>query len=451
MGFNDILKRFYNMEVELKLFERRDLNGIYYWDIFRFNIFDELTEGGQSFNNNGGRTTKKNFASGLNFFKNCLLLLKVLYTRNRTFAYLCSRNKYKGTSILFDQNAHGLLSLLKHEDVVINESYAKSSTLYDDYTKINFISKFSCFISSPSFIPYDEFSILSDQIKEVFPQSTINIQKLVSLYITFYKERKFYRWLFKTIKTTRIFISQNGIQKGLFAAAIDLGLPVYEFQHGIINDGHLAYSYPMIDGITNKTYLPSHLLTLSDWWLNDCYVPYLNKIVIGNDYFVPQISIESTPIKNRILIVSSTFMQKELFAFLEKCKNTLDEFCSYEFIYKLHPNEFMNVDIYKEYFKSYSNIRVSTNEKTIAQWMDECSTMITILSTAAYEALQCNRKVIILKCLNYQMMKIIFGYDNVYTVENSDEMLNALNQEIITSSVEFFSPFNKENANNVLN
>ena len=54
MEFNEILKRFYAMEADLKLFERKDANGIYYWDIFRFDIFDELTEGGQSFNTTAG-------------------------------------------------------------------------------------------------------------------------------------------------------------------------------------------------------------------------------------------------------------------------------------------------------------------------------------------------------------------------------------------------------------
>ena len=418
MEFNDLLKRFYDMEADLKLFDRKDKNGIYYWDIFRFDLFDELTEGGQSFNNNETKITKKIISSIFNLFRAFLILPRLLCTRNRIFAYLCSRNKYRGNAILFDQNAHDLLSLFKQEELVINESYARSATLYDGYKKYSNISVFSRFIPTLFSVPYEEFSTLCYDVKNVFPQSTVDVKRLASLYITFYKERLFYRWLFKTVKTRNILITQNGIQKGLFAAAIDLGLKVYEFQHGIINDGHLAYSYPKIDDIDCKVYRPSHLLTLSDFWLCDCCVPYTKKIVLGNDYFIPQISKNSTPSPYKILVVSSTFMRKELFTFIDDCRSTLHEFDKYEFIYKLHPNEFVNIDIYKENFKKYPNVKVSTNEKSISQWMNECATMVTILSTAAYEALQCNRKVIVLKRLNYQMMKIIFNCDNVYTVDD---------------------------------
>lgn len=449
MEFNDILSRFYAMEADLKLFDRKDANGIYYWDVFRFDIFDELTEGGQSFNVKTG--VKSLRISRIKTFVNiCISFTKILCTRNKTFAYLCSRNKYKGTPVLFDQNAHALLTLLKQEDVVINESYAQTATLYDSYKKINSISVLCHFACKPSSLPYEVFFKLSEEIKAVFPQCTVTPQRLVNLYVKFYKERNFYRWLFRKIKTNRVFITQNGIQKGLFAAAKDLDLNVYEFQHGIINDGHLAYSYPRISGIENKVYRPSHLLTLSNFWLNDCYVPYTKKVVLGNDYFMPLISKDSVPVRNKILVVSSTFMHKELFKFLERCKSELSDFEKYDIIYKLHPNEFGNVEAYKDHFKPYTNVMVSTNEKNIAQWMEECSTMVTILSTAAYEALQCNRKVIVLKRLNYQMMKVIFDCNNVYTVANPGEMHDALTKVVIPTSMEFFSPFNKEAAYEIL-
>lgn len=450
MQFNDILIHFYKMETDLHLFDRKDANGIYYWDVVRFDIFDELTEGGQSFNVSEVNRKTINMCTLLNAVKASFSLFRILYTRNRTFVYLSSRNKYKGTSILFDQNAHDLLSLLESDKVVINESFAQIPTVYDCYTKINSVASFSRIVPKPSYIPYEYFDILCSEIKSYFPKCTIKSQRLASLYIDFYKNRIFYRWLFRTINTSRVLITQNGILKGLFAAARDLGINVYEFQHGIISDGHLAYSYPKISGIDDKVYRPSHLLTLSDFWLKDCYVPYSHIITLGNDYFKPQISVNSKPSRNKILVVSSTFMRKELFDFLALSKTSLPDFKSYDFVYKLHPNEFENVNVYKEHFREYDNVIVATNEKNIAQWMEECSTMVTILSTAAYEALQCNRKVIVLKRLNYQMMKLIFNCDNVYTVDNPEEMQNALNKEMIPISIEFFSPFNKEVAYEIL-
>ena len=450
MDFVKTLERFYKMEADLKLFERKDSNNIHYWDIFRFAIFDELTEGGQNqiATSHGKVTLSKLCKMILNVF----YFAKCLTSRKCYFFYLASRNKYGYSSVLFDQNAQGILAKLDKNSVFINESYAgNKETLYDEYPRVKEIGCFSRFFPGPAKVPTEEFSTLVKEIISIFPSSTINVSRLANMYIRFYKERQLYSFIFKRTKPKKIFVTQNGIQKGLFAAAKDCNVPVFEFQHGIVNDGHLAYTYPSSLKIEEYVYRPSFFMTLSDFWLKDCYMPYTKTIVLGNDYFKPTINSDNPPIENRILIVSSSFMRNALFDFLEECKNSIKDFERYDIIYKLHPNEFQSEESYKFHFQSYKNVTVSTVEKNIAQWMESCSTMVTILSTAAYEALQCKRKVIVLKRLNYQMMKPLFDFKNVYLVDNANEISIALNKTIENEDLTFFSSFNNEIANDIIN
>ena len=450
MEFNEILKRFYAMEADLKLFERKDANGIYYWDIFRFDIFDELTEGGQSSSNNKGKVSNR--LPFISLVKQLLNNIKIIFRKRCNFyIFASSRNRYNGTSTLFDQNTHGLISMLPKDQVLVQETYAADQkTLYDEYDRLFGLNSLARLFKKPRIVPFDEFNELVQEIKSVFPQSKVTLEQFINLYYRFYKERQLYKVVFKNLCVEKVFMSQNGLQKGLFAAAKDSGVLVYEMQHGIVNDGHLAYSYPRIDGIDDKVYRPAYMCTLSDFWLKDVYMPYTKKIVLGNDYFKPSIDISKKPQLNKILVVSSSFMRNELWLFLDSCKEYWPDFRKYEIVYKLHPNEYSCVEEYKEHFREFNNITVSTNEKNISQWMEDCSTLLTILSTAAYEALQCNRKVIVLKKLNYQMMQVLFCCDNIYTIDDVDDFSNAIVAPFKETQVEFFSSFNTDVACKIL-
>lgn len=451
MEFNETLRLFHQMEIDHHLFERKDCNGIYYWDVFRFNLFDELTEGGQSFTKHPVEREVSVMAI-LNKLGRIIKTIPGFFVRKRSVAYLYSRNKYKGTGGLFDQNAHEVLSQLKKKDLVIIESNPnRPKTIYSEYANLNGIWDYCIFVRPPKNMPSEEFQTLVLEVKKVFPQSTVNVERLTQLYVDFYKERKIINWLFRIIKPQRVFVTQNGIRKGIFAAAKDNRIKSFEFQHGIINEGLLAYSYPALDGIDDMVYLPSYILTLSSFWQQHCHMPYTKTIVAGNNYFKPQISEDTVPDLNKVLFVSSAFMYEALFAFLEECKNSWPGFDKIEIIYKLHPNEYNRLDEYQEHFKDYPNVKVATSEKNIAQWMNECGSLATVSSTAGYEALQCGRKVLIIKRLNYQMMQAIFNQENVYTMDAPTDFSNALCKPIKESHVEFFSSFNKNVINEIFN
>ena len=68
------------------------------------------------------------------------------------------------------------------------------------------------------------------------------------------------------------------------------------------------------------------------------------------------------------------------------------------------------------------------------------------MSTAIYEALQSQRKVILLEDDLYNGdQKSFLEYSNFYIIKKVNDFISALNTEIVTDkNVTFFAPFDKE-------
>lgn len=346
MKYKDLLDRFYEFEVTHKLFDRVDRNGINYWDIFRYAVFSSLTLGSAEIELRN-RTHKINdvVSSFFSFLKCIASLVK----RKKYLCYLVSRNRMSDNGLFFDQNSYGLVKNLSKEDCILYETFNKyNPTVYSDYTIVT-----KSVILDLLFRDNRDFSLskeLISEIRETFPESAIQEEDLNFLYSKFLSERRLFRFLLGMWRPKKIFMTQNGILKGIFSVAKELGIPIYEFQHGTINDGHLGYSYPKLHDINDKVYLPTYLLTFSDFWLKDSFIPYTKIMTIGNDYFKPAINIALIPKKRQVLVVSSSFMANELKNFLANCYGCFKDFSSYSFVYKLHPNEFDKKIEYVDFF-----------------------------------------------------------------------------------------------------
>ena len=99
---------------------------------------------------------------------------------------------------------------------------------------------------------------------------------------------------------------------------------------------------------------------------------------------------------------------------------------------------------FENIFKPYPNIEVIAKEYSIQRLLEKTRILITIQSTAVYEALQAGRKVILLKRSTYERHQDIFDNSNVHLVSNANDLTNAINAPIDKNIVEFFSNFNNE-------
>jgi len=438
MEFLELRNRFYSFESQFNMFDLVDNDGLHYWDVFRQEVFETMLYSLRTpYINKSTKNSIKQIVYLLFLeIRSFVVFVKSIICKKRVFVFLASRNK-KGSSVC-DIQMLPLLKVLSHKDALLFESMLPENIqLYEGYDYMNdsrILRRLTSKRNTFSFVQ------LAELCNEYFNVSYFSDSFFSSRYNAFISERAYYSFVFRALKVKRIFISQNAVQKAMFSVARELGIDLLEMQHGVIYDGHMAYSYPRtIDQLEKKIYTPSFLLTLSDFWKKEVYLPGAQLLTIGNDNFVPSIM----PFVNnkKLLVASSSAHGIFLTDFLlEVLKTHICE--GYSIIFKLHPNEYDRKAYYDEKFKEVENIHVTTDEKNVEQWMSECESIFLIESTAAFEALQCGRKVIVLKESSWQTMILLEGINNVYFVSTTNEFDIALHQEIKDNNIDFFLPTN---------
>lgn len=433
-------------QIEKQLFDLKSKEGVYYWDIFRHSVSGvvlyRLTRENQI------QTSKQSFSTIVHKLIKVLRQSFCVFKNYENIVFAASRNRDKSRFI--DQQVYGILPYLSHDKTLIVETYDNKAR--GSYSDFDYISSFGIYrkLLKPHYEKID-FSSLASRLNEYFETDYFDHTYFASLYHNFWKDYVFYKFIFKHMHIKRVYMSQNGIQKGLFKAAGEMNVDVYEFQHGLIDKTHMAYSYPHIANLEKKTYLPTYLLKLSDFWLYDCYMPHTKQITLGNDYFVPKIGKDVNPDTHKILVISSSVHGSYLYDFINECFKCNPEYLGYTFIFKLHPAEYGHINNYKEMFCGIPNVSVVTNEKTVSQWMTECATMLLIQSTSAYEALQCGRKVAILKKLSWEVMEPIFKEENTHLIDTPEEFMKVLNIEADSAKPLYFQLLNHQILGTIIN
>ena len=434
-------QHFLNFELQNNLFQYRDSQGLCIWDIFRYYIYEKII-----FSDSFLTGSKKRDKKITTYKLYCLCKwLRSLFVRGKYLFFIASRNR-NADGYLFDKNAHDVMSALSLKGSIIIESYT--------YINDPFYSKYDSRLLLPISIfpflsrllfkcPAYDFSHLCSIINAEYPDVHITNAELYGLYRNFYHEKKAYSFMLKRWKVEKVFFTQNGIQKGLIAACKSLHIPVYEFQHGIVNCGHMAYSYP--DGIHSaNVFLPDVIFSLSDFWFKDVFMPDVSIVPIGNDLF----SISKTDLKDKkcskkVLVVSSNVHGKLLASFIQDCLSD-NFFGDYEFYFKLHPNQYAELDYYANLFAQNKNVYVLTDKFDIPSLLKMVDTVLLITSTSTYEGLQAGDKVCIMKRMNYYEQEHVFSNPNVYSIDTIENFKDALLMPSLPQTDIFFSPFNKE-------
>lgn len=447
MKYSELLHSFYKMEVEERLFEVKDKNGVCVWDIVRYYAFTSLLWPNYTEKNISSTTTLLSFGSKI--YKLFLNLWIVLFVRRKYFFFLNSRNKQPNTGLFFDQNAYDTLKLLPTNECLINEIYPTGGA--DAYNSITtFCSSGILYTLLKYNLSKYDFSRIKSIIDKHFNSNTISVNRLNDEYKSYQIERRFYKIILRMTSAKLLFVTQGGIRKGLFAAAKELKIPSIEFNHGIVYDGHMAYSYPRIKNINNIC--PDYIFALSSFWFRDMYLPNTKVLPVGNNYFYPIWEPRTSPeVDKSILVISANVFGFTLKNFLIDLFESYPCFLEYEFIFKLHPNEFNQIDEYRDYFKQYANVSVITNEKSVPQCLQDCATMFTIQSTATFEALQMKRKVVLLKKLSYETMQVLFNNKNLHLVETPEDFLTVIQAPIADNMDEYFSKFDSNKAKQFIN
>ena len=433
--------RFLDFEKENHLFDLQDEYGTYYWDILRYEIYPLLLwEGGFLSSSSQKRTIKDIITKAFSIFYEPFRLFFLCPKKENLF-YLASRNKIDGNFI--DQNAKAVYDLFSKQENLVIESFNSHSHLKNSYFLPQRIFRRLLKKGKTT-----DFSFLMNILEKEFGKLSFNEEFLQKKISNYYADVTFFSHFLRRKNIKRLFFMQNGVQKGMIRAAKSLNVSIFEFHHGIVDEGHLLYNYPKIDYKEGQITLPDTILSLSPFWFNELYLPNVKIASIGNDYFYsPLAEITSTTdssIPESILVISSDVFGKDLSDFILRLEKE-GQVKNIPIYFKLHPNQFFEKEYYIEKLRSINNLRIITNEQSVGELLKICNTVFAIQSTAIYEALQANRKVILLKKMSYLRHKHIFDRKNLHLVDTTEDFISALNTKIvIDQNVAFFAPFDKE-------
>lgn len=440
-------KKFFEMEKEYNLFSLRTIDNIPVWDIVRYKISSEL----RNSNTTTGKISapqkiKTAFSKIKILYKFLLSVFNILKPLNNYIFFLASRNK-DSNDYFFDKNADNVInSLEKNKISIIETNTPYRAYKYAEYdiilnSVIYLITKKNNRITSN--ISLNTKDLIDRAIIESFPDHTISTSKIIfEEYANFKRSYRFYNWLFKKNKNRikELFFTQNGIQKGLLLAAKHNEIRTFEFQHGIIDKTHLAYSYnSAINFQDNDVILPDVFFTLSKYWNTVLYNPYSKMIECGNDYFNAKEPVKTT---NGLTVVSSVLHEDAIRPFVKEIAINRP---SLDIYYKLHPNQYFQKEDTCNYFSENVNIQIITSEYSIPQLVSKTKATFTIASTAVYESLHAGTKVLIYKKQNYCAHQDIFELPGVFLIESINDFEKAFEADVKIQDLNFFfSPFNKE-------
>jgi len=432
----EFYRDFLAFEKEQSLFDLQDNQGTYIWDIIRFDIYINLM-----WNFEAKAPKKRAYLDTAKLFKKKLLSLLRYATDTRiteNFFFLTSRNNRNGK--LFDQNAIAVVESFDPSSSFILESY-----LAPEHDPLIAGSVYSfpqeLFRRTYRGKSVFNYNLIIDQLTSRFGSSRFDEARLAGMVNNYYADLRFFTRLFNRHQVKRVFVTQNGIQKGIFAAAKALNIPTFEFQHGIVDGGHIAYNYPHVEFKKQQLQLPDVIFSLSPFWYKDLHMPGVSVRPLGNDYFSKPIASISESTKALTIVSADVFGLALTDFLLAALKNgSLEGRTVY---FKLHPNQFVEKDYFLKVFKDYPQVQVISNEYAISDLLDRSEVILTIQSTAVYEALQAGRKVILLMESSYERHNDIFSNGNVYLLKHAEQLREALSQAIDPEQkVEFFSKFN---------
>jgi hypothetical protein len=424
-------KSFFEFEEKHRLFELKHKN-IFLWDIVRSDIYFKLL-----WTSKDVITTEKRKTGKSVFFKEIsLFIYSIVFNKYNYLFFTASRSKDEN-QFFFDQNLQDLIN--QYPDAKCFENYQrevvrlknKKSTIFNP---INLIQT----LGGLFYRNYD-YADLANLINEHYKSFRITGKEIGTLITQFKIDFNFYYFVFKLKKPKVIFITQNGIQKGLFAAAKELNIPVIEVQHGIIDEGHLTYNYNRsINYNGGRVYLPTYFFTFSDFWEKEIFYPVKEILSIGNSYYFNSI-YKARPLNAQegILVVSSD-------VFGEQLKELVLDFSRKSVIpiyFKLHPNQYYQKDYYINSFKEFDNVQVYTDEKSLHELIEISNAVLVIQSTAVYEALHLKRIGIIFKRQTFTRHKHIFSDKNVYLIDNSEELNDVFGCRFIEDTIDRFNYF----------
>ena len=434
------VNNFLEFEIKNNLFDLKDNLGLNPWDGVRYYVMMNVLH---KTNNSVVDYAQGFVGRKLTYTIKRMVKFAFYYIRNRKkelLFILCSRDKKN--DLYYDKIADSVYELADRKSsftIETTDNYIRSNYKYDrDIAPI--IDNVVVRLSHYKF----DFSGVLSLLKQQFPDVNISSNQLNVYYNRFVGQYLFYRWLFRHTHIKKAWFVQNGIMKGLMAAANEEGLQLYEIQHGQISLNHPAYSYPSEELLpSSKVYHPDYLLTFGKFWSKNRSYPGVKDVVIGNPSYSETYNVPVNSGNKKLLVISN---QEEGPLLMERVKEVLEKDSEFYFYFKLHPNQFKEYESYRSQFEYTQRVEVVSNQMSINELLLRCEGIFLNDSTVELEALRLGRKVFVLTEQYYEVMDFVLEEEGVYSCKDVDDFLRQYKlhkNDVLSPRDDFFEAFNK--------
>lgn len=424
---------FFKMEMECGLFNLKDKRVEQFWDVVRRKVYMTYYQRNNSaINKEKSQNIKKSIITSIWFFVSTIIYY-IIKLGKRTLVIPNTRY-LDNEGCLFDKAAHNIITSLGNDAYIINTRFPGKKYRYKSSSGIimgYFSRKFSSCCPDNNNVNIIHDALVKYLGEDILPKGLID-----SVYRDFLAKRAYFNFLFSIKRFKSVFFVQNGSYKGMFAAAKKHHIKTIEIQHGSFEVSHPAYSYP--NGISysdSRILMPDYMATFGPYWGHNFNLPVKKIIALGNDCYY-QSPKREVP-QGHIVIISSSVHANYLIPFTLQLASKYKDIKIY---YKLHSGESVDNAV----FKDCRNVEVITEQYNATELIFKAELVVVVNSTVLYEALNFNRKIAMLKVLDYEGQRSLFDMPNVFLVDAVDDIEDALAAKTITVPTYFFAPFNEE-------
>lgn len=211
-------------------------------------------------------------------------------------------------------------------------------------------------------------------------------QELLAKFRTILAEYAVYKFLFTYGKPKLLLVedASYGSKAHLIKAAKDLAIPVAEYQHGQINNLHIAYNFgPSVSKSSYLKYLPDFFLTFGSLWGDMIQLP-AKKVNIGNPHLAESVeNAKGIPKEKIILVLGSGTNSEEMTDHVLRIAKRYHP-RGYQIIFRPHPLEWATLEtVYKRLLDEKIDIDTVSN---LYNSLQRAEVVVSELSTAMYEA-----------------------------------------------------------------
>ena len=412
LDFATLAERFFELEVDLSLLDRR-IGGVFFWERIRFFVHKRIASAhGIGASGGGGEDVEE-------YLRGTKLLLKNAVHRNPFLSsdadllfYGKGRRKRLDDGLWWDIYVDPIANELDADPLCLERPYevthftpAKTSQLrYTDLVQYAGTALEKLGVSRVALTP-DERELLGDVREEIRGrfQVEVPLEEMVVEDLSLRRVRlPLYERVIDRVEPNVAFLTAayNG-RETFVEACRRCGVPVVELQHGVLSQYHMGYSFPG----RQKHVFPDYFFGFGEYWAEVADLPLPDNRFYAVGY--PFLEHRSRSVENRrdsddLLVISQPEVGESLASFALELASR-DDFGD-EIFFKLHPKEFDGAE------KRYANlvdsgITLVREDPTLYELFGRCGDQVGVSSTALYEGLSFGLDTYVVDLPGYEYMK----------------------------------------------